>query len=40
MEPSILLLKEIAIAANEASSMDVAFREALDRICALAGWPV
>ena len=40
MEPSILLLKEIAVAANEARSMDVAFQKALDRICALAGWPV
>ena len=40
MEPSILLLKEIAIAANEAESMEVAFQTALDRICALAGWPI
>ena len=40
MEPSILLLKEIAVAANEAGSMEVAFQTALDRICALAGWPV
>jgi PAS domain S-box-containing protein len=40
MDPSILLLKEIAVAANEASSMEVAFQEALDRICGLAGWPI
>ena len=40
MEPSNLLLKEIAIAANEASSMDAAFQMALDQICALAKWPI
>ncbi|MGI9243730.1 MAG: sensor histidine kinase, partial [Verrucomicrobiales bacterium] len=40
MEPSIMLLKEIAVAANEARSMEVAFQTALDRICALAGWPI
>ena len=40
MDPSILLLKEIATAANEASSLESAFQIALDRICALAEWPV
>lgn len=35
-----MLLKEIAVAANEARSMEIAFQTALNRICALAGWPI
>jgi len=40
MDPSVLLLKEIAVAANEASSAEVAFQTALDKICELADWPI
>src|SRR5262249_20265833 len=34
------LLQAIAVAANEAQSLDVALRTALDRVCGYTGWPV
>ena len=40
MDPSILLLKEIAVAANEADSLEAGFQTVIDRVCGLAGWPV
>ncbi len=35
----VQLLQEVAVAANEASGIDDAVRVALQRICALTGWP-
>ncbi len=37
---SIRLLQDVAVIANEADSVEQAFRAALDRICRLTGWPV
>ena len=34
------LVQQVAIAANEAQSVDMAFQTCLDRICAYTGWPV
>ena len=34
------LMQQVAIAANEAQSVDVAFQTSLDRICTHTGWPV
>jgi two-component system NtrC family sensor kinase len=34
------LLQEVAVTANQASSVDVALQSALDQICAHTGWPI
>ncbi|MDH4192661.1 MAG: PAS domain S-box protein, partial [Nitrospirota bacterium] len=34
------LVQQVAMAANEAQSVDMAFQTCLDRICAYTGWPV
>ncbi|MBA3964355.1 MAG: response regulator [Nitrospirales bacterium] len=34
------LVQQVAIAANEAQSVDIAFQACLDRICTYTGWPV
>jgi ammonium transporter len=34
------LMQQVAIAANDAQSVDVAFQASLDRICDYTGWPV
>ncbi len=34
------LLQEVAVAANEASSLEEAFQFTLDRVCAFTGWPM
>jgi two-component system NtrC family sensor kinase len=36
----VRLLQEVAVTANEATSLDVAIRRVLDLICAHTGWPI
>ena len=36
----VLLLQEVAVAANEAATVDQALQIGLDEVCAYAGWPV
>jgi two-component system NtrC family sensor kinase len=36
----VQLLQEIAVIANQASSVEIALKQALDQICAFTGWPV
>ncbi len=37
---SVALLEAVAVAANEAATMEAALQIALDRVCAYTGWPV
>jgi PAS domain S-box-containing protein len=37
---TVQLLKEIAVASNEAATIEQALRAVLDRVCALTSWPV
>jgi PAS domain S-box-containing protein len=37
---TVQLLKEIAVASNEAATVDQALQAVLDRVCALTSWPV
>jgi two-component system NtrC family sensor kinase len=36
----VKLLQEVAITANQATSVDVALQSALDQVCAYTGWPI
>src|SRR5581483_11717469 len=36
----VRLLQEVAITANQATSVDAALQSALDQVCAYTGWPI